>query len=41
MREANSLNHTRRECKYHVVFIQKYRKKVLFRINGDRLLSHK
>ena len=30
MREANSLNHTRWECKYHIVFIPKYRKKVLF-----------
>ena len=30
MRQVNSLNHTRWECKYHVVFIPKYRKKVLF-----------
>jgi len=30
MREVNSLNHTRRECKYHIVFIPKYRRKVLF-----------
>ncbi len=30
MREVNSLNHTRWECMYHIVFIQKYRKKVLF-----------
>ena len=30
MRSVNSLNHTRWECKYHVVFIPKYRKKVLF-----------
>ncbi len=30
MRQANSLNHTRWECKYHIVFIPKYRKKVLF-----------
>ena len=30
MREINSLNHTRWECKYHIVFIPKYRKKVLF-----------
>ena len=30
MREVNSLNHTRWECKYHIVFIPKYRKKVLF-----------
>jgi putative transposase len=30
MRSVNSLNHTRWECKYHIVFIPKYRKKVLF-----------
>ena len=30
MRRTNSLNHTRWECKYHIVFIPKYRKKVLF-----------
>ncbi len=30
MRSANSLNHTRWECKYHIVFIPKYRRKVLF-----------
>ena len=29
MREVNSLNHTRWECKYHIVFIPKYRKKVI------------
>ena len=30
MRQVNSLNHTRWECKYHIVCIPKYRKKVLF-----------
>ena len=30
MREVNSLNHTRWACKYHIVFIPKYRRKVLF-----------
>ena len=30
MREVNSLSHTRWECKYHVVFIPKCRRKVLF-----------
>jgi len=30
MRQVNSLNHSRWECKYHIVFIPKYRKKVLF-----------
>ena len=29
MRQVNSLNHTRWECKYHVVFIPKYRRKTL------------
>ena len=30
MRRDRSLSHTRWECKYHVVFIPKYRKKVIF-----------
>ena len=30
MRQVNSLNHTRWECKYHIVFIPKYRRKTLF-----------
>ncbi|WP_260296071.1 IS200/IS605 family transposase [Sedimenticola hydrogenitrophicus] len=30
MRQVNSLNHTRWECKYHVVFIPKYRRKAIF-----------
>ena len=30
MRRIGSLNHSRWECKYHVVFIPKYRKKSLF-----------
>jgi len=30
MQNYRSLNHTRWECKYHVVFIPKYRKKLLF-----------
>ena len=30
MTEYRSLNHTTWECKYHVVFIPKYRKKVVF-----------
>ena len=30
MRVVNSLSHTRWECKYHIVFIPKYRKKVFF-----------
>lgn len=30
MRPIESLNHTRWECKYHIVFIPKYRRKALF-----------
>jgi len=30
MRQVGSLNHSRWECKYHVVFIPKYRRKILF-----------
>ena len=31
-----SLSHSKWECKYHVVFVPKYRKKVLFgRIRGE------
>jgi len=30
MRQVESLNHTRWECKYHIVFIPKYRRKVIF-----------
>ena len=30
MRQVNSLNHTRWECKYHIVFIPKYRRKAIF-----------
>ena len=29
MDEYESLSHTRWECKYHVIFIPKYRRKVL------------
>ena len=30
MNDVSSLNHTRWECKYHVIWIPKYRKKALF-----------
>jgi putative transposase len=30
MRQVNSLNHTRWECKYHIVFIPKCRRKAIF-----------
>lgn len=30
MTDYNYLNHTMWDCKYHVVFIPKYRKKILF-----------
>ena len=31
MNDVRSLNHSRWECKYHVVWIPKYRKKTLYR----------
>jgi len=31
MDKIGSLSHAKRECKYHVVFIPKYRKKVLYK----------
>jgi len=30
MRDVQSISHTRWECKYHIVFIPKYRKKAIF-----------
>ena len=30
MKEYNTLNHSKWECKYHVVFIPKYRRKALY-----------
>jgi len=30
MREVQSISHTRWECKYHIVFIPKYRRKAIF-----------
>jgi putative transposase len=36
MREWQSLSHVKWECKYHVVIIPKYRKKVLYgRFRGE------
>ncbi len=32
MDEAGNLNHTKWECNYHVVFIPKWRRKVLYRV---------
>jgi putative transposase len=31
MKDGNSLNHTKWECKYHVVFIPKYRRNILYK----------
>jgi putative transposase len=31
MNTENSLNHTKWECKYHIVWIPKYRKKSLYK----------
>ena len=39
MNEYQSLNHTKWECKYHVVFIPKYRRKVLYASLRRRLGS--
>ena len=36
MEDVESLNHTKWECKYHVVFIPKYRRKALY----EKLRSH-
>ncbi len=48
MKNSGSLNHTKWECKYHVVFIPKYRKKRIYgsirRYLGDtfrKLAEHK
>jgi len=48
MRQDKSLSHSRWECKFHVVFIPKYRKKAIFgQIRGElgevfrRLAEHK
>ncbi|MFZ6644064.1 IS200/IS605 family transposase, partial [Undibacterium sp. TC4M20W] len=30
MKEYQSLSHTRWDCKYHIVFIPKYRKKLIY-----------
>ena len=36
MTESRTLNHTEWECKYHVVFIPKYRRKVIYgQIRGE------
>ena len=37
MKDFQSLNHTRWECKYHVVFIPKYRCKVMYGDLGENL----
>ena len=37
MREYQSLSHVRRECKYHIVFVPKYRKRVLYGRTRQRI----
>jgi len=37
MEDHNSLSHTRWQCKYHVIFIPKYRRKRLFGVVKKRL----
>jgi putative transposase len=39
MSDYNKLNHTTWDCKYHVVFIPKYRRKVLFGQVRERLVG--
>ena len=31
MNDANSLTHTRWNCKYHIVFVSKYRRKIFYK----------
>ena len=31
MKDSNSLAHTKRNCKYHVVFAPKYRRRVFYK----------
>ncbi|UFT99126.1 IS200/IS605 family transposase [Radiobacillus kanasensis] len=39
MSSDNSLSHTRWNCKYHIVFIAKYRRKVIFgKLRGHRVI---
>ena len=36
MKDINSLSHTKWKCQYHIVFIPKYRKKILYgRVRND------
>ena len=37
MREYQSLSHVRWECKYHIAFVPKYRKKVLYGRTRQRI----
>ena len=35
--QANSLSHTKRMCKYHIVFTPKYRRKIIYNQYRDSL----
>ena len=39
MEEYRSLSHTKWQCKYHIVFIPKYRRRTLFGEAEDRRLD--
>ncbi|QOC22240.1 transposase [Wenzhouxiangella sp. AB-CW3] len=39
MRQVSSLRHTRWECKYHIVFIPKYRRKRLYGVIRRELIE--
>ncbi len=36
LNDINSLSHTRWNCKYHIVFAPKYRRKVFYKESSDR-----
>ena len=36
MNDSNSLAHTKWNCKYHVVFAPKYRRKVFYREKSEK-----
>ena len=36
MNDTNSLSHTKWNCKYHIVFAPKYRRKYSIKKNGEK-----
>ena len=37
--DVNSLAHTKWECKYHIVFVPKYRRQVIYKTFMPRILG--